>query len=113
MTDTFFVSLDMRSAMDVIDRAMSRGGATFSGARIGSFGAAAPGGGGFVVRVYEKRYKNMSHLRTVTAVLDDLTGRTRVHGVNAGGGGPLFTFGWGPAARFERMVTDALAPWRI
>jgi len=111
MDDTFFVSLDMRSAIDAIDNAVV--GGSITGERIDMYGQSAANGGGFVVLVYEKHYYRAGNRLTLTVTLDDFAGRTRVHCVSGGGGEGLFRFDWGAANSFSGVVQKALAPWRI
>jgi hypothetical protein len=111
MGDTFFVSLDMRSAMEAIENAVVRGSIT--GECIDQYGQGAPNGGGFVVMVYEKHYYRAGNRLTLTVTLDDFTGRTRVHCVGGGGGEGLFRFDWGASKSFAGVVQSALAPWRV
>ncbi len=111
MEDTFFVSLDVQGAINIIDGAVVRGSIT--GERIDHYGVGAPGGGGFVVLVYEKHYYRAGNRLTLTVVIDDLTGRTRVHSVSGGGGEGFFRFDWGASKSFSGVVASALAPYRI
>lgn len=110
MGDTFFVSLDMRSAIDAIDKAVV--GGSITGERIDQYGQGAPGGG-FVVLVYEKHYYRAGNRLTLTVTLDDFAGKTRVHCVGGGGGEGLFRFDWGASKSFAGVVQQALAPWRV
>lgn len=109
--DTFFVSLDAQSAIRAIDDAVVRGSIT--GELIDHYAVSAPGGGGFVVLVYEKHYYRAGNRLTLTVTLDDLTGATRVHCVGGGGGEGLFRFDWGASRSFSGVVAKALAPWRM
>ena len=72
-----------------------------------------PGGGTCVVAVYEKHYYRAGNRLTLTVVLDDFTGRTRVHCISGGGGEGLFRFDWGAAESFEGVVHDALSHYRL
>ena len=110
MGETFFVSLGVQQAAQVIDDAVVRG--SFTGECIDAYGAGAPGGGGFVLRVYEKHYMRAGNRLTLTVVLDDLSGTTRVHCIGGGGGEGLFAFDWGAADSFSGVVANALAPYR-
>jgi hypothetical protein len=111
MEDTFFVSLDMRSAMNAIDNAVV--GGSITGERIDQYGQGAPNGGGFVVLVYEKHYYRAGNRLTLTVTLDDFSGQTRVHCVGGGGGEGLFRFDWGASKSFSGVVQQALAQWRV
>ncbi len=111
MGDTFYVSLGAQQAAQVIDDAVLRG--SISGECIDSYGAGGPGSGGFILRVYEKHYLRAGNRLTLTVVIDDLSGKTRVHCVGGGGGEGLFAFDWGAADSFSGTVAGALAPYRI
>ena len=111
MTDTFYVSLDVQSAIGAIDNAVV--GGSITGERIDHYGQAAPGGGGFAVLVYEKHYYRAGNRLTLTVTLDDFTGKTRVHCVGGGGGEGLFRFDWGASKSFSGVVQNALAQWRV
>jgi hypothetical protein len=110
MGETFYVSLGVQSAADVIDNAVVGGSVT--GERIDHYGQTALGDGGFVVLVYEKHYCRAGNRLTLTVTLDDFTGRTRVHCVG-GGGGNLLGFDWGASEGFENVAQNALAKWRV
>lgn len=111
MADTFFVSLGVQQAAEIIDDAVLRG--SFTGELIDAYGAGSPQGGGFMLRVYEKHYMRAGNRLTLTVVLDDLSGTTRVHCVGGGGGEGLFAFDWGAADSFAGVVDRALAQYRI
>jgi hypothetical protein len=111
MANTFFISLGVQQAVQIIDDAVVRG--SFTGELIDAYGAGAPGGGGFVLRVYEKHYMRAGNRLTLTVTLDDLSGSTRVHCVGGGGGEGLFAFDWGASGSFEGAVLKALAPYRL
>jgi len=110
MNNTFFVSLDVQSTVRLINDAVVRGSIT--GECIDHYGVAAPGGGGFVVLVFEKHYYRAGNRLTLTVTIDDLEGRTRVHSVGGGGGEGLFRFDWGAAKSFANVVADTLEPYR-
>lgn len=111
MAETYFVSLDMQHTADLIDDAVL--GDSFTGERIDQYSADAPGGGSLVMLVYEKNYMRAGNRLTLTVLLDDYAGHTRVHTVSGGGGEGLFRFDWGAAEDFEKVVADALAQWRL
>lgn len=111
MDDTFFVSTDVQSTINAINNAVV--GGSITGELIDHYGVPAPQGGGFVVLVYEKHYYRAGNRLTLTVVIDDLTGRTRVHSVSGGGGEGLFRFDWGASKSFSGVVANALSPYRI
>lgn len=111
MNDTFFVSMDVQRTINAINDAVV--GGSITGELIDHYGVASPQGGGFVVLVYEKHYYRAGNRLTLTVVVDDLTGRTRVHSVSGGGGEGLFRFDWGASKSFSGVVVNALSPYRI
>ncbi len=111
MEDTFFVSLDVQSTINVLDNAVV--GGSITGEKIDQYSVAAPQGGGLIVMVYEKHYYRAGNRLTLTVVIDDLTGRTRVHSVSGGGGEGLFRFDWGAFKSFSGVVAGALASYRV
>ena len=111
MADTFFVSLGVQQAAEMIDDAVTQGSIT--GELIDAYGAGAPNGSGFMLRVYEKHYWRAGNRLTLTVVIDDFEGRTRVHCVGGGGGEGLFRFDWGAAESFTGVAANVLAPYRI
>ncbi len=111
MGETFYVSLGMQQAAQLIDDAVLRG--SISGECIDNYGAGGPQTGGFILRVYEKHYMRAGNRLTLTVVLDDLSGTTRVHCIGGGGGEGLFSFDWGASGSFAGTVAAALAPYRI
>ena len=66
-----------------------------------------------VVAVFEKHFFRAGNRLSLTVVLDDFTGRTRVHCISGGGGEGLFRFDWGAAESFEGVVHDALSHYRL
>jgi hypothetical protein len=109
MAETYFVSLDLQSAMNVIEEAVL--GDSFTGEQIDHYESMSPHGG-FIMLVYEKNYMRVSNRLTLTVLLDNCTGVTRVHTVSGGGGEGLFRFDFGAAEAFEKVVKDALSEWR-
>ena len=109
--DTFFVSLDVQNTVRVVTDAVV--GGSITGECIDHYGVAAPGGGGFVVLVFEKHYYRAGNRLTLTVTIDDLEGRTRVHSVGGGGGEGFFRFDWGASKSFANVAIDALAPYKV
>lgn len=109
--ETFKVSLNIQKTIETIDNAIVNGSIT--GECIDSYKLAAPNGGSCIVLVYEKHYYRAGNRLTLTVVIDDFEGKTRVHSVSGGGGQGLFRFDWGAAESFSSVVWDALAEYRI
>lgn len=107
---SYFVSLDMIDCQDVIFKAVTD---SITGTLIGTHTVASTDGGSCTVDVYEKHYYRAGNRLTLTVILDDFTGQTRVRCISGGGGEGLFRFDWGAAESFEDVVHQALAPYRV
>lgn len=105
MPDTFFVSLDIGSAIAQLDGYIV--GGSITGECIDRYDVSS-GTGRVAVLVYEKHYYRAGNRLTLTVTLDDLTGRTRVHSASGGGGEGLFRFDWGAADSFAQAPYQAL-----
>lgn len=66
-----------------------------------------------VVLVYDKHYYRAGNRLTLTVVIDNMGGLTKVHCVSGGGGEGFFRFDWGAAESFEYCVESALAKYKI
>lgn len=110
MEDSYFVALGLRECGETIHAAVTD---SITGELVDHYELTHPGGGTCVVAVYEKHYYRAGNRLTLTVVLDDFTGRTRVHCIGGGGGEGLFRFDWGAAESFESVVHDALYEYRI
>ncbi len=107
----FQIRLDPLQAAGVVDRYLTETSVT--GEQIDQYILSSPEGRRCVVAVYEKHYYRAGNRLTVTVVLDDFSGTTRVHVVSGGGGEGLFRFDWGAADSFEDSVAEALADYRL
>ncbi len=110
MEQSYFVSLDLLACQDVIFQAVTD---SVTGTLIGTHTVASADGGTCTVDVYEKHYYRAGNRLTLTVILDDFTGRTRVRCISGGGGEGLFRFDWGASESFEDVVHQALAEFRL
>ena len=110
MEQSYFVSLDLETCQDRIFQAVTD---SVTGTLIGSHTVAGADGGCCLVDVYEKHYYRAGNRLTLTVILDDFTGRTRVRCISGGGGEGLFRFDWGAAERFEDVVHETLRGFRL
>lgn len=110
MEQSYFVSLDLLACQDVIFQAVTD---SVTGALIGTHTVESADGGTCTVDVYEKHYYRAGNRLTLTVILDDFTGRTRVRCISGGGGEGLFRFDWGASESFEDVVHQALAEFRL
>ncbi|MBM6869479.1 hypothetical protein H7U37_03920 [Pseudoflavonifractor phocaeensis] len=109
MNNSYFVSLDLETCGEKVHAAVTD---SITGELIDHYVVSHPEGGRCVVAVYEKHYYRAGNRLTLTVILDNFTGRTRVHCIGGGGGEGLFRFDWGASESFEDVVHDALAPYR-
>ena len=111
MAQSFYVSLSPHDAEARIHAAVVGGSVT--GEEIDRFMLDGPDGKVCLVSIYEKHFWRAGNRLTLTATVDNLQGRTRVHLVSGGGGEGLFRFDWGASESFESCAIDALAPFRL
>lgn len=107
MEKTFYVTLSASDAAEFVKRGVVETSAT--GEVIDDY--VVPAGGAQVrVIVFEKYFYRVSNRLTLTVVIDDASGRTRVHSVSGGGGqGVFLRFDWGAAESFASAAYDALS----
>lgn len=109
MAETFYVSLDLQSAINSVDKAVLD--QSWMGERIDHYTVSVENTGSFVQLVYEKYYMRAGNRLTLTVSLDDFTGKTRVHCVSGGGGESLFDLS--ASDSFSDVIKSALARWRV
>jgi hypothetical protein len=95
----------MDDAAAEIDEAVAGGSVT--GACIDDYTVAGQEGRRCIVRVYEKYDGQAGVRQTLTVVIDNITGQTRIHSMD-GGDEPGCVCGWGAAGSFAADVRDAL-----
>lgn len=86
MKQTFFVSLDIEAAANLIDRAVVD--KSITGQCIDTYTLDSESSQCRVM-VYEKHFLRVSNRLTLTVVIDNFDGKTRVHCVSGGGGDAL------------------------
>ena len=107
MDNTFYVNIGVNEAANIAIDKIIRG--SISGTLLDDYSVGSPDGGFCRVVIFEKYYARVSNRMTLTAVFDNMSGRTRVHFVGGGGGqNVLFSFDWGAASSFENSVYNAL-----
>ncbi|MDI9496080.1 MAG: DUF6054 family protein [Bacillota bacterium] len=107
----FQVNLQPEEAAELINHGIVEGSIT--GVLIDKYLVHGDDGKLCIVSVYEKHYYRAGNRLTLTAVIDNMEGATRVHCVSGGGGEGLFRFDWGASESFEYCVEDALAQYKI
>ena len=111
MEDSYSVSLGLRECGEAIHAAVTD---SVTGELVDHYELTHPGGGTCVVAVYEKHYYRAGNRLTLTVVLDDFTGRTRVHCISGGGGAKLrITLSVDKIIKTEGVVHDALSHYRL
>jgi hypothetical protein len=103
--DTFYVRCSMYEAEKLLDQHIIDGSIT--GTCIGRHTTGTVGQMTVVI-IYEKHYYRAGNRLTLTVVLDDTTGSTRVFACGGGGGQGLFRFDWGAAQSFKNSAFEAL-----
>lgn len=66
-----------------------------------------------MVSVYEKHYMRADTRLTLTVVIDNMEGVTRVHCIAGGGGEAFFRFDFGASESFEYSVEKILSQYKI
>ena len=110
MEQSYHVTLSLDDCRDLIYDAVTD---SVTGALIGAHTVEGRDGRRCQVDVYEKHYYRAGNRLTLTVILDDFAGDTRVRCISGGGGEGLFRFDWGASESFEDVVHRALAPYRI
>ena len=110
MSESYCVSLDLDTCAEQVEQAVLD---SITGECLDRYELVHPQGGRCVTLVYEKHYYRAGNRLTLTVVLDDFTGHTRVHCTSGGGGEGLFRFDWGASVSFEDVVHSALQDYRI
>ena len=105
------VSLTPEQAVDVVHHAVVDGSIT--GELIDHYAVQGAPGQYCIVAVYEKHYYRAGNRLTLTVIIDNLQGPTRVHTISGGGGEGFFRFDWGASDSFENCAAEALAPYEI
>lgn len=90
--NTFCVSLSLEETVLKINNAVS---VSVSGSLIDNYSVTAPNGKKCTVLVYEKYYFRVKNYVTLTVVLDNFDGKTRVHMVGSGGGNGFLNLDFG------------------
>lgn len=111
MEQTFMVSISIQEAADIIYNEVVDGSIT--GELIDKYEIKDSSTLKCMVQVFEKHYYRAGNRLTLTVVLDNIGGSTRVHYSSGGGGEGLFRFDWGAAEDFADIVPDALEEYRI
>ena len=105
----FFVSIRPKEAANLVEEAIVHG--SFSGKVIDTYHRQV-GEYEILVIVFEKYYMRTSNRASLTLVIDNLEGTTKVHATASGGGeGAIFRFDWGVGSSFIKSVENALEPY--
>ncbi|MCK6081604.1 hypothetical protein KZX37_07700 [Microbacterium sp. EYE_5] len=81
---------------------------------VGQHATATDAGHQMAMLLFEKYYIRTSSRASLTVLIENLTGPTKVVFRGSGGGeGALFRFDWGAASDFAASVVDALEPYAV
>lgn len=104
--NTFYVNLTPEQAAQMIETYIVQGSIT--GEAIDRYILKTPEGATCISAVFEKHYYRAGNRLTLSIVIDNFTGHTRVHTVGGGGGQGLFKFDWGASGSFVNAARQAL-----
>lgn len=99
------VDLTPEEAADIVNKAIVNGSIT--GELIDYHTVCGQDGSLCIISVYEKHYYRAGNRLTLTIIIDNMSGCTKVHSISGGGGG-LLRFDWGASGSFENCVANAL-----
>lgn len=105
------VTLTPENAAEIVNHAIVDGSIT--GKLIDYHTVKGNDGSLCVVLVYDKHYYRAGNRLTLTVIIDNMSGTTRVHSISGGGGEGLFRFDWGAADSFENCVASALKKYML
>lgn len=111
MANTMNVSVSVNTAAHIIEQEVVEGSIT--GTLIDRYEIESSDKKKCVMLVFDKHYYRAGNRLTLTVLIDDFTGVTRVHCVAGGGGEGLFRFDWGAAESFEEIVFEALEKYIV
>jgi len=111
MENTIKVSISVNAAANLLEREIIEGSIT--GTLIDRYEVRSSDNKKCVMMIFEKHYYRAGNRLTLTVLIDDLEGYTRVHYIAGGGGEGLFRFDWGAAESFEEVVYEALRKYII
>ncbi len=110
MTD-LYVSISPQEVAQLINKTIVNNSIT--GELIDEYATTAENGATVIVQVYEKHYYRAGNRLTLTVVIDDISGKTHIHAIGAGGGQGLFRFDGGASGSFEDSIYDAIYQYII
>lgn len=105
------ISLQPEEATELVNKEIVEG--SFTGELIDSYVVNGENDKLCIVAVYDKHYYRAGNRLTLTVIIDNMQGTTRVHCISGGGGEGFFRFDWGAAESFESCVENALAAYKI
>lgn len=105
------VSLHPKQAAEIVNNEIVNGSVT--GELIDSYVINGGNDKLCVISVYDKHYYRAGNRLTLTVVIDNMEGVTKVHCISGGGGEGFFRFDWGAAESFEYCVENALSKYKM
>lgn len=110
MTD-LYLTVSQQEAVRLLTEEIVNGSIT--GELIDEYSYSLEGGKAITVLIFEKHFFRAENRLTLTVVIDDVNGKTRLHAVGGGGGKGIFNFDFGAADKFEEAVYDAFYKYII
>lgn len=104
-SDNFKVNLSLRDAISKLDAGIIRQSVT--GERIDYHVITGDEDNGAILIVYEKYFQRVGNRITLTVVIDNLDGQTKIHSVGGGAAQGMFLkFDWGSSKSFTSLPRD-------
>lgn len=106
------VNLLPRDAADIIKGYVLNEG--MSTECVGAYGNITPDGREAIMLVFEKYFMRTSSRASLSIIIENLSGPTRVYSAGSGGGkSALFSFDWGAGDSFSNLVERSLKNYII
>ncbi len=104
-SDNFKVKLSLRDAISKLDDNIIRQSVT--GEKIDYHVITGNEDNGAILIVYEKYFQRVGNRITLTVVIDNLDGQTKVHSIGGGAAqGMFFKFDWGASESFTSLPRE-------
>lgn len=104
MTD-LYLTVSQQEAVRLLTEEIVNGSIT--GELIDEYSYSLEGDKAITVLIFQKHFFRAENRLTLTVVIDNVNGKTRLHGVGGGGGKGIFKFDCGAADKFEESIYDA------
>ncbi len=107
-----YVSISPEETAKLINSTITNNSVT--GELIDEYVSDTENGTSVIVQIYEKYYYRVNNRLTLTVVIDNVSGRTHIHAIGAGGSqGVFFRLDGGSSENFEDSIYDAIYQYII